>query len=131
MERLGILTPWDSASPASHKQGVICVLYCLILIDFKVNATRLLLSPHFESEKVLVTQLCLTVCDPMSLPGSSVHGILQARILEWIAMPSCRESSQPKDRTHVSYVSCIGRLVLYHLCHLGRPPYNLDLLKCQ
>ena len=45
-------------------------------------------------------QVCLTVCDPMdsySPPGSSVHGILQARILEWVAMPFCRESSRPRD----------------------------------
>ena len=43
---------------------------------------------------VLVAQLCLTVCDPMdySLPGSSVHGILQARIVEWVAISSSRES---------------------------------------
>ena len=46
--------------------------------------------------------------------GPSVPGILQARILEWVAMPSSRGSSQPKDRTRVSYVSCIGRQVLYH-----------------
>jgi len=46
-----------------------------------------------ESEvKVLVTQSCLTLCNPMdcSLPGSSVHGILQARILEWVAIPFSR-----------------------------------------
>ena len=45
--------------------------------------------------KVLVAQLCLTLCDPMdcSPPGSSVHGILQARILEWIAIPFSRGSS--------------------------------------
>ena len=42
-----------------------------------------------------------------SLPGSSVHGILQARRVEWVAMPSSRESSQPSDRTHISCVSCI------------------------
>ena len=50
--------------------------------------------------KVLVTQSCPTLCDPMdcSLPGFSVHGILQARILEWIAIPSSRGSSQPRDR---------------------------------
>ena len=44
-------------------------------------------------------QSCLTVCDPMdcSLPGSSVHGILQARILKWFALPSLRGSSQPRD----------------------------------
>ena len=47
----------------------------------------------------LVTQSCPTLCDPMdcSLPGSSVHGIPQAIILEWITMPSSRESSQPRD----------------------------------
>ena len=56
-------------------------------------------------------QSCLTVCEPMdwSPPGSSVHGILQAGILEWVAMPSSRGSSQPKAWTFISYVSCIGR----------------------
>ena len=43
------------------------------------------------------------------------------KILEWVAMPSSRASSQPRDQTHVSYVSCIGRWVLYHWCHLGSP----------
>ena len=56
-------------------------------------------------------QSCLTLCDPMdcSLPGSSVHGILQARILKWVIMPSSRGSSWPSDWTHISDVSCIGR----------------------
>ena len=51
----------------------------------------------------LVAQLCLTLCDPMdcSLPGSSIHGILQAKILEWVAIPFSRESSQPADQTQV------------------------------
>ena len=51
--------------------------------------------------KVLVAQSCLTLCDPMDCipPGSSVHGILQARILEWVAIPFSRASSQPRDRT--------------------------------
>ena len=55
----------------------------------------------------LVTQLCLTLCDPMdcSPPGSSVHRILQARIPEWIAMPSSRGSSQPWDLTQVSCIA--------------------------
>ena len=54
--------------------------------------------------KVLVTQSCPTLCDPMdcSPPGSSVHGILQARILEWVAMSFSRGSSQPRDWTWVS-----------------------------
>ena len=48
-----------------------------------------------------VLQLCLTLCDPMDRnpPGSFVHGILQARILEWVAMPSSRRSSQSRDWT--------------------------------
>ena len=55
--------------------------------------------------KVLVAQLYLTLCDPMdcSLPGSSVHGILQARTLEWIAMSFSRGSFQPRDQTRISY----------------------------
>ena len=48
------------------------------------------------------------------LPGSSAHGILQAKILEWVAVSSSRGSSRPRDQTHISYVSCIGRRVLYH-----------------
>ena len=57
--------------------------------------------------EVLVAQLCPTLCDPMdcSPPDSSVHGILQARILEWVAIPFSRGSSQPKDRTQVSCIS--------------------------
>ena len=66
-------------------------------------------------------QSCPALCSPMdcSPTGSSVHGILQARILEWLAMPSSRGSSQSRDRTWLFYISCIGRLVLYHKCHLG------------
>ena len=53
---------------------------------------------------------CVQPSDPMDCsPPSSVHGILQARILEWVVMPSSRESSQPKDRTRTSCISYIGR----------------------
>ena len=53
---------------------------------------------------VLVTPLCLTLCDPMdcSPPGTSVHGILQARILEWVAIPSSRGSSGPRNQNPAS-----------------------------
>ena len=56
---------------------------------------------------VLVTQSCPTLCDPMgcSPPGSSVHGILQAWILEWVAVPLSRGSSPPRDRTRVSCIA--------------------------
>ena len=53
------------------------------------------------------------LCDPMdcSPPGSSVHGIFQVRVLEQVAMPSSRGSSQSRNQTRISYVSCIGRLI--------------------
>ena len=63
-----------------------------------------------------VAQSCPTLCGPMdcSPPGSSVHGIFQARILDWVAIPYFRGSSWPRDRSHVSCTSRIGRQVLYH-----------------
>ena len=59
---------------------------------------------------------CVWLCNPVdySPQGSSIRGILQARILEWVAMPSSRRSFQPRDQRHVSYVSWIGRWVLYY-----------------
>ena len=56
---------------------------------------------------VLVAQSCLTLCNPIdcSPPGSSVHGILQARLLEWVPMPSSRESSPPMGQTQVSLIA--------------------------
>ena len=56
---------------------------------------------------------CVSLCDPVdcSLPCSSVHGIFQATIVEWVAISFSRGSSQHRDRTHVS---CIGRQILYH-----------------
>ena len=59
---------------------------------------------------------CLTSCNPMdwSPPGSSVHGILQARVLEWVAISFSRGASQLRDETHVSCVYCIGRWIFYH-----------------
>ena len=61
-------------------------------------------------------QLCPTLCDPVdcSTSGSSVHGILQARILEGVVMLSSKGASRPRDRTHISYVSCIGWWLLYY-----------------
>ena len=61
-------------------------------------------------------QSCPTLCDLMdcSQPGSSDYGILQARTLEWVSMPSSRGSAQPCDQIHIYYVHCSGRQVLYH-----------------
>ena len=69
--------------------------------------------PGFHAKSL---QLSLTLCSPMdcSSPGYSVHGISQARILEWVSISSSRGSSQPRDGICISYVSFIGRRVLYH-----------------
>ena len=63
-------------------------------------------------------QLCPALWNPIdcSLPGSSVHGVLQARILEWVAMPSSRGASWSRDQTQVSCVAYIGRWVNSHYC---------------
>ena len=72
-------------------------------------------------------------CSP---PGSSVRGILQARILEWVAIPFSRGSSWPRSLTHVSCVCCIGRRILYrwanweahcNLCYLQMAPHSSTL----
>ena len=59
---------------------------------------------------------CLTLCDPMDrrLPDSAIHGSLQARTLEYVAISFSRRSPWPRDRTSISYVSYIGRQDLYH-----------------
>ena len=72
--------------------------------------------------EVLVTQLCPTLCDPMdcSRPGSSIHRILQARILEWVAIPFSRGSSWPRDGTRVSCIA--GRF--FNVCITRKANYN-------
>ena len=69
---------------------------------------------------MLVAQSCPTLCNPLdcSLPGSSVHGILQARILEWIAFPFSKGSSQLRDQTQ-GFPHC--RQILYQLSHKENP----------
>ena len=66
--------------------------------------------------KVVVAQSCLSLCDPLdcSPPGSSVHGILQARILEWVAIPFSRGIFPTQDFLHC-------RQILYCLSHQGSP----------
>ena len=64
-------------------------------------------------------QSCPTLCDPMDY--FSVHMILQAKILVWVAIPFYRGSTRPRNWTCVSCVSCIGRQILYRYLHLGSP----------
>ena len=74
---------------------------------------------HKSKVKVLFAQLCLTLCNPREYrpPGSSIHGILRARILEWVAIPFSRGSFQTRDQTQVS---CITGRFFYHLSHQGK-----------
>ena len=74
-----------------------------------------------------VPQSCPTLCDPVdcSLLGSSVHGISQVRMLEWVAISSFRGSSQPRDRT---CVSGIGRQILYLWAAKDTQPHTAHLL---
>ena len=69
-----------------------------------VNPASQFLLVWCTPRKMLVLQSCLALCSPMNCnpPGSAVHGILQARILEWVAIPFSRESSQPRDQTRSS-----------------------------
>ena len=80
-----------------------------------------------ESE---VAQSCATLCDPMdcSLPGSSIHGIFQARVLEWGAVSFSRGSSRLRNQTQVSCIA--GRCLPYPLSHQGSLLYLQLLYKC-
>ena len=75
-----------------------------IKLKIKVTAfwSALLSKTQGLEGKVKVTQLCLTFCNPMDY---TIHGVLQARILEWVAIPSSRGSSQPRDGSQVSHTA--------------------------
>ena len=72
--------------------------------------------------RVRVTQSCLTLCNPID---STIHGILQARILEWVAFPLSRGSYQPRDRTQVSHIA--GRFFFKLLENLQIQPVFLEV----
>ena len=108
--------PWQGPSCPLMESKLISILAWLCDHFLYSTNNKLNVLSHFSHVRLF--------CDPMdcSPPGSSVHGILQARTLEWVAVPSSRGSSWPRDReAHVSYISCIGKQVLYQLCHLGNP----------
>ena len=118
-----LATPWTAAYQAppsmgfsSKSTGVDC--HCLLHFKYYQysNTSCFIFQSIFARICANLLLLCLTLCNPMdcSWQGSSVHGILQARILKWIAMSSSRGSSRPRDPTCVSYVLCVGRWVLYN-----------------
>ena len=97
--------PSDSFSPRNLLLCIcICVCVCVWVVRRYLHAHVCMLS-HFN---------CVQLCNCMdcSLPGFSVHGIFPARILEWLAMSSSRGSSQPRDQTWISCISCIAGVSL-------------------
>ena len=85
-------------------------------LDTVLQPLHILSVVSFCPRVYAVPQPCPMLCSPMdySPPGSSAHGIFQARILEWGAISFSRASSQPKDRTRISCIICTGRQILYH-----------------
>ena len=81
----------------------------LLELNFRciLSGISLLVPERVVLRNVSVGQSCLTLCDPMNctLPGSSVHGVLQARILEWVVIPFSRGSYQSRDGTWVSHIA--------------------------
>ena len=103
-----VLTPWISER-GGHQRGVVSPteFYNIVQSSAKVAKSMELGWKHAYAKSL---QSCPTLCKAMdcSPPGSSVHGILQARILEWVAMPSCRGSYWPRVQTCISCGSCIA-----------------------
>ena len=94
---------------------MFCVLVCVYVYVLvrTLNMKFVFLTSfklHMQCSEVCI-QSCPTLCDPIdcSPPGSSVHGIVQAKILEWSAISFSKGSSPPRDYTHISCISCIGR----------------------
>ena len=88
----------------------------LVFAEWKPG-TRRLLESLYKLCCCLVAKSCRTLCNPVdcSLPASSVHGIFQARMFEWVAISSSRGSSHPRDRTRgVFCLSRTGKRILYH-----------------
>ena len=98
----------------------LCFPACLVFFLFHpflfIPLYFLLLFGTSHLQSLLVTQSCLTLCDHMdcSPPGFSIHAIVQARILEWVAVSYPRRSSWSRDWTHISCISYVGRQILYH-----------------
>ena len=106
---------------------MVCSCFCPCSARF-LHLSRLLI-PLCVCAKSL--QSCLTLCNPMdrSPPGSSVRGILQARILEWIAIPSSRGSLRPRGWTRISYIYLHWQAGSLPLVRPGKPMIPLTYLQ--
>ena len=104
--------PWvlTTEPPEYFKDVIFIISHSLLLKRLSNSCADLASGRGFECMLSHLRLKCSTLCNPMdcSPPGSSVHGILQARRLEWAAMPSSRGSSWPNGQTHGSCSSCIA-----------------------
>ena len=100
---------FDQALGVGDGQGSLA--WCCPWGHKELDMTEWLKWAELSKDQCVYTQLCLTLGNPLDciLPVSSVHGIFQARIWEWVAIFYSRGSSLPRDRTRVSCVYCIGR----------------------
>ena len=108
----------------AHLLLLILMIFVYVVIINEVFCVYIYIQMYIHRHACSVAQLCLTLWDSMdcSPSGSSVHGISQARILEWVAVSFSRGSSWPKDWTHVSFISCNGKWIFYHWA-TGKPIY--------
>ena len=107
---------WSDIAAAAALLFLNILIFCCWIVFLPLYQTWRLFIHKLACMCAKSLQSCPNICNPMdcSPPGSSVLGILQARIQEWFAMPSSRVSSQPRYGTWVSYVSCIGKQFLYY-----------------
>ena len=113
----------DWRPPGSSVHGIIQArILEWVVISFSKTAA--------ESMKLSFNHVWLSVTlRTVAPPGSSVHGILQERILEWAVIPFSRGSCRPRDQTCLSFVFCIGKKIIYQLCHLESPIITWSMFK--
>ena len=113
------LVIFNDRSVMSILQFLNCCYFVCVHLKIKDRQFLLHICYKFSCDRSLsvcsVTQSYPTLCGPVDCnsPSSSVRGIFQT-ILEWVTISYSRGSSQPRDRNHIAYISCIGRQVLYH-----------------
>ena len=112
-----VLYTWKMLEELSQEKGPLQLWWCIALKFIIIAILQYTqISNCYMYMRAMLLQSRLTLCDPLDcyLPDSSVHGILQARILEWVAVCSSMGSFWPRNRTHISSVSCIAGRFFIH-----------------
>ena len=116
--------PFSRMDMSTAKAGYIFFLNLKFLLKNLLRTSFPRTPCHSSSRWSKVTQSCPILYNPIdcSLPGSSIHGIFQARILEWVAISFSKGSSWPRDRT---WVSCLAGGILYRQRHQRSPKFEI------